>query len=92
MFDRKSFLITVLATSALAMIVGHVELSQTARADVEVSDDDYQLVTSITYSGDDGLFILNKQKNMVAFFTWDSSRRAIVPRDVRSLDGVLAGR
>jgi hypothetical protein len=91
MYDRKLFLIGVLSISAVVLGLGHLQLSQTATANVEVAADDYQLVTGRTQRGDDGLYVFNRRNNLVIFFTWDPAKRTVIPRDVRSLDGMLNG-
>ena len=91
MFDRKNFLIGVLTLSAAILTLGHIELSSNARANESVMEDDYQLITARTNKGDDGLYVLDKRKNLVAMFSWDPSKRAIVPRDVRSVDAIMSG-
>lgn len=90
-FDRKSFLIGVLTLSAAILTVGHLQLSSVARASESVQDDDYQLITARTQTGNDGLYVLDKRNNLVVLFTWDPSKRSIAPRDVKSLDSMLTG-
>lgn len=88
--SRKTYLIATLTLSAIALVFANVQLTPTARADQAVSSDAYQLVTGRTNSGDEALYILSRQKNLVAIFTWDEGRRSIAVRDVRSLDTILA--
>lgn len=95
MIDRKNFLIAVLSLSAGILTLGHLQLNSVAQAagagGVSEVEGDYQVVTGLTQRGDDGLYILDRRKNLVAMFSWDPNKRAIVPRDVRSVDAIMAG-
>ena len=91
MSDRKNFLIGVLTLSAAILTLGHLELSSPARANVSVIEGDFQLITARTNKGDDGLYVLDRRKNLVAFFSWDPAKKTIAPRDVKSLDAMMGG-
>ena len=91
MIDRKTFLIGTLSLSAAVLTLGHLQLNSTAKAGVSEVESDYQLVTAPNQRGDDSLYILDKRKNLVAMFSWDPNKRAIVPRDVRSVDAIMTG-
>lgn len=91
MIDRKTYLIGALSLSAAVLTLANLQLDSTAHANVSEVEGDYQLVTGLTQRGDDGLYILDKRKNLVAMFSWDPNKRAIVPRDVRSVDAIMTG-
>ena len=88
-FDRKSFLIGVLTLSAAILTLGHLQITPVAHASVTIIDDDYQLVTAKVRKGDDGVYVLHKRKNLVALFTWDPTKKALVASDVKSLDEIM---
>lgn len=83
---RNQYVIGLLAVSAVCLAVANIQLAPTALAETSVSNDQYALSTGRTTRGDEALYVLDRQKNMIAIFTWDPGRRTMAVRDVRSLD------
>ena len=82
--DNKTFGIGILSLMALVLTIAHFLPLETAQADA-IKDRDYTLVTAQLASGGAGLYITDSRTNMCAVFTWDTSRRTIVLRDVRTI-------
>ncbi|HRK30015.1 MAG TPA: hypothetical protein PLD59_02975 [Tepidisphaeraceae bacterium] len=81
--DRKTFAIGVLAIIAVILSAANLMPVQQTFAAATIKDRDYQVVTSRTQQGGDGLYILDNRTGQVAVFTWDVAARAVKLRDVR---------
>lgn len=92
MLDRKTLGIVLLSVTGTLLAVANLQLNSVAKADVAVWDNDYEIVTGLTQRSDDGLYILDRRRNLIAYFTWDSNKRGIMPREVQSLDRVMGVR
>jgi hypothetical protein len=84
--DNKTFAIGVLALSALVMAVAHLVVPQPpAVAALAVQNRDYQIVTAATQQGGEALYISDNRTGQVAVFSYDSTRRTVAVRKIRTL-------
>jgi hypothetical protein len=93
MKDNKNILIALLGLTAGVLAYAHILFTpQVAKADSVILGKDYSVVTTQVTGGNDGLFVLDHESNKVALFMWDPAAKSVVPKDVKSLDELLAGK
>lgn len=83
--DRKTFGIGILSITALVLLVANFLPKSPVGASTAVSGRDYQAVTARSKQGGETLYIVDNKTGLMGVFTYDVSRRTVVPRGVKPM-------
>lgn len=91
MFNRRTFTLAALITTALLLTAAHLRFEPVAHAEAVVGRD-YQLVTGRVIKGGEGLYILDNRTGYVAIFTPENTGGGIQLRvkDVRPMTELMS--
>jgi hypothetical protein len=78
--DKKTFAIGVLSVSAVVLLLGNYFAPSSTQATTTIKDRDFSMVTANTQTGGDSLYVLDNRSGRVAVYSYDPSRKAIIPR------------
>jgi hypothetical protein len=89
--DKKTYTIGILSLTALVLFVANLMMPSRVQADFAVKDRNYQAVTARQQAGDEALYVLDNQSGLMAVFSYDPGRRALVARAVAPIQAAFAG-
>lgn len=89
--DKKTFTIGILSLTALVLLVANQLTPSRVHADFAVKDRSYQAVTAKQQTGDEALYLLDSQSGLMAVFSYDPGRKALVLGAVSPIQGAFAG-
>jgi hypothetical protein len=89
--QNQKFLIPLLSVTALALFIANLLMPPRAAANFVVKDRDYQAVTATIAANDEALYILDNRSGQMAIFSYDPTRKSLVPRDVKPIMNAFVG-
>ena len=89
--DKKTFTIGILSLTGVMLFVANLLVPSRAQADFAVKDRNYQAVTARQQAGDEALYVLDNQSGLMAVFSYDPSRKALVARQIAPIQNAFAG-
>jgi hypothetical protein len=88
--DKKILAIVALTFTAALML--WLNLSSTAKADVVIKDQNYQMITTLAGAGGQGLYIMDGNTGLMAVFTYDANTHGLKPRAFISITNLFPAR
>jgi len=89
--EKKTFTISILSLTAVALIIANYFAPQPAQALMTIKDRDFAAVTARTQQSGDALYVLDNRSGRVAVFSYDPSTRSLQPRAFGDMSGLFAG-
>jgi hypothetical protein len=89
--DKKTFSIGILSLTAVMLVVANLLTPTRVQADFAVKDRSYQVVTAKQQAGDEALYVLDNQSGLMAAFSYDPGRKALVLGAVAPIQAAFAG-
>jgi hypothetical protein len=87
--DKKTFTIGILSLCAVILMVANYFAPQPAQGGQTIRDRDFAMVTAESQNGGDVLYILDNVSGRIAIFSYDTSRKEMVPRAGGDLTAVF---
>lgn len=83
----------VLAAMLIASLAGRfAPLTQHARADMVQTADDYVLLTALTRSNEESLFVIDNRQQKILVYRTDVSRERMTPYIIEDIDTIFSRR
>ena len=89
--DKRTYTVGILSLTAVILFVANLLVPSRAQADFAVKDRAYQAVTAHQQAGDDALYVLDNQTGLMAVFSYDPGRKALVVRAISPIQNAFAG-
>jgi hypothetical protein len=89
--DKKTYTVGILSLTAVILFVANLLVPSRVQADFAVKDRNYQAVTAHQQAGDDALYVLDNQTGLMAVFSYDPGRKALVVRAISPIQNAFAG-
>jgi hypothetical protein len=86
----SAFVLTAMLTASLAG--RFAPLTADARADMVQMADDYVLMTALTRSNEESLFIIDNRQQKLMVYRTDASRQRMTPFIIEDIDAIFARR
>jgi hypothetical protein len=83
----------VLSALLIASVAGRfAPLTQAAQADMVQTADDYVLMTALTRSNEESLFIIDNRQQKIMVYRTDVSRERLAPYIIEDIDAIFSSR
>lgn len=89
--DKKTYTVGILSLTAVILFVANLLVPSRVQADFAIKDRSYQAVTARQQAGDEALYILDNQSGLMAVFSYDPGRKALVARAISPIQNAFAG-
>ncbi len=88
--DKKTLAIGVMSLTATLLLLGNYFAPQPAVATTTIKDRDFAMVTAVSQTGGDSVYVLDNRSGKLAVYAYDPTSRQVRPRATGELTGLFA--
>ena len=89
--NKQTYTIGILSITAVVLFVANLMMPQRVDGGFVMKERDYQVITARQQAGDDALYVLDARTGLMAAFSYDPGRKALLVRQIKPVQDAFAG-
>ena len=89
--SKQTYTIGILSIMALVLFVANLLMPVSVQGGFVMKERDYQVITGRQQVGDEALYVLDARTGLMAAFSYDPGRKALLLRQVKPVQDAFAG-